>query len=98
LQCITGSADQNQNTSTAKLAERAHEILKWKNEVERALEAMTEEIRLLEEQQYRASNSKSVLGIARSISSECIARRAQREGHELARDNVEEELIKVADI
>ena len=95
LECISASADKNQHSSTVKLSERAHEILRWKTEVERAIEAMVEEINNLEQQQKRANNSKSVLGMIKSISSECMARRAQREGHELARDNVEEELIKV---
>jgi len=96
LECIAASADKNQQTNTERLATRTHELLRWKNEVERSLEAMMEELSLLEAQRRRAYQAKAALGLIRSISSECMGRRAMREGHDLARDKVEEELVKEA--
>lgn len=78
------------------MAERTNEVFKWKEEIKRAIEAMTEEIGLLEMQRKRLSQAKNVLSLVRSISSECLACRALRQGHDLTRDNPEEELIKVS--
>ncbi|KAL1139824.1 hypothetical protein AAG570_006801 [Ranatra chinensis] len=96
LESISKSADQNQWKSTKKLAERTHEIFRWKTEVERAIDAITEECKMLESERRRTSQARSVLGIVRSISNECMSRRGMREGYELARDKIEEELIKEA--
>ncbi|KAK9507778.1 hypothetical protein O3M35_007557 [Rhynocoris fuscipes] len=96
LKCTANLADKVQTENTRRLAERSNELLRWKGEVERSIQAMTEEIRLLEMQRRRTKQAKTVLGLVYSISSECLARRAMREGYDLARDATEEELIKEA--
>ncbi|KAF6208212.1 hypothetical protein GE061_016664 [Apolygus lucorum] len=94
LECISAAADKAQYLNTQRLAERDHEILRWKTEVEHAIVAMTEEIKLLTQKRVQARQAGAVLTIISNIASECMARRALREGHDLQRDKVEEELIK----
>ncbi|XP_073989436.1 tektin A isoform X2 [Rhodnius prolixus] len=96
LKFTAENADKVQFSNTKRLAERTNEVFKWKEEIKRAIEAMTEEIGLLEMQRKRLSQAKNVLSLVRSISSECLACRALRQGHDLTRDNPEEELIKEA--
>ncbi|XP_022185887.2 tektin-4 isoform X2 [Nilaparvata lugens] len=90
------SSDKMQQQNTVELGRRAHDIHRWKTELERALEDMTLELELLESQRRRAKQAKAVLGVVRSISAECLSRRALRMEEDLVRDAVEEELIKEA--
>ncbi|XP_014250312.1 tektin-4 [Cimex lectularius] len=94
LACIAATADKNQYLNTVRIGERTHEILRWKNEVEREIYAFIEEVKLLEQKRRQARQAGGVLELVRSISSECLERRACRDGHDLMRDTVEEELIK----
>lgn len=89
------SADKAQHNSTVRLGESAYDIHRWKLEVERALQDMMVELDLLESQRRRAKLAKQVLGVVKSINSECLKRRTLRMEPDLVRDAVEEELIKV---
>lgn len=62
METIAAAADKNQHNNTLRLGQRAHEILRWKTELERAIEEMILEIDLLEEQRRRARQSKTALG------------------------------------
>lgn len=95
LECISAAADKAQHLNTQRLAERDHEILRWKTEVEHAIVAMTEEIKLLTHKRVQARQAGASLAIVSNIASECMGRRALREGYDLQRDKVEEELVKV---
>lgn len=44
MECISLSADKIQYINSERTQERLHELVKWKTEVERALQDMTEEI------------------------------------------------------
>lgn len=74
---------------------RAGDVFRWKNELERALTMMTEEIDLLEVEYRRVKASLSVLTIPESIAGEFLQLRSTRLEPDLVRDEVDDELIKV---
>lgn len=79
METIAAAADKNQHNNTLRLGQRAHEILRWKTELERAIEEMILEIDLLEEQRRRARQSKTALG--QDILKFLIARQSQHIQH-----------------
>lgn len=63
--------DRNQCDNTKRLQNRSRDIDDWKEALERAIRAMTEEICTMEEQRRRLKQSLNVLQIPNSIASEC---------------------------
>lgn len=59
--------DQTQADSTKRLEMRSAEINKWKNTLERAINAMADEISTLEEQRVRLKQSLAVLRTPQAI-------------------------------
>ncbi|XP_067008025.2 tektin-4 [Anabrus simplex] len=94
IEMTSASTDKCQADSTNRLRQRAHEVYHWKNELERAINAMADEINLLELQRQRLKTSMGVLRIPESIAGECLERRTGRLEPDLVRDQPEEELIK----
>lgn len=86
--------DHNQCDNTKRLQNRARDIDDWKQCLERAIRAMTDEICTLEEQRRRLKQAMNVLQMPESIVSECLQTRTRRPDQELVRDEPEEELIK----
>ncbi|CRK99861.1 CLUMA_CG013164, isoform A [Clunio marinus] len=86
--------DHNQSDNTKRLQIRSKDIDDWKQCLERAIRAMTDEICTLEEQRRRLKQAMNVLQMPESIVSECLATRTRRPESELVRDEPEEQLIK----
>lgn len=86
--------DHNQSDNTKRLQNRSKDIDDWKQCLERAIRAMTDEICTLEEQRRRLKQAMNVLQMPESIVSECLETRTRRPEPELVRDEPEEELIK----
>jgi len=87
--------DKKQNDNTRRLSQRAHDVHRWKVELEHAIRAMNDEINTLEVQRQRLKTAVAVLCMPESIAGECLARRTARLERDLVRDKAEEELIKV---
>ncbi|CAO1358227.1 unnamed protein product [Diamesa tonsa] len=86
--------DRNQSDNTKRLQNRSREIDDWKETLQRAIRAMTDEICTMEEQRRRLKQAMNVLQMPESIASECLQTRTSRPEPELIRDEPEEELIK----
>jgi tektin-4 len=86
--------EHNQSDNTKRLQNRARDIDDWKQCLERAIRAMTDEICTMEEQRRRLKQAMNVLQMPESIASECLETRTRRPDPELVRDEPEEELIK----
>lgn len=84
----------NQSDNTKRLQNRSRDIDDWKQCLEQAIRAMTDEICTLEEQRRRLKQAMNVLQIPESIASECLRTRTRRPDQELVRDEPEEQLIK----
>ncbi|CAG9797111.1 unnamed protein product [Chironomus riparius] len=86
--------EHNQSDNSKRLQNRARDIDDWKQCLERAIRAMTDEICTLEEQRRRLKQAMNVLQMPESIVTECIETRTRRPDNEIVRDEPEEELIK----
>ena len=86
--------EHNQSDNTKRLQNRARDIDDWKQCLERAIRAMTDEICTLEEQRRRLKQAMNVLQMPESIVTECLETRTRRPDNEIVRDEPEEELIK----
>lgn len=86
--------DHNQSLNTKRLQNRSKDIDDWKQCLERAIRAMTDEISTMEEQRRRLKQAMNVLQMPESIVSECLSTRTRRPEPEIIRDEPEEELIK----
>lgn len=86
--------EHNQSDNTKRLQNRARDIDDWKQCLERAIRAMTDEICTLEEQRRRLKQAMNVLQMPESIVTECLETRTRRPDSEIVRDEPEEELIK----
>ncbi|XP_046414254.1 tektin-4 [Neodiprion fabricii] len=94
IQRVFKESDSQQQENKERLMTRAGEVFKWKSELERELQSMTEEIDLLEVEYRRVRASLSVLTIPESIAGEFLQLRATRLEPDLVRDDVDAELIK----
>jgi len=81
--------------TTEHLKTRANVVYRWKAELEHAIAAIAEEMKLLEVERRRVQRSLSILIIPVSIASEFLQLRSSRLDSDLVRDNVEEQLTKV---
>jgi tektin-4 len=86
--------EHNQSDNTKRLQNRSRDIDDWKQSLERAIRAMTDEICTMEEQRRRLKQAMNVLQMPESIVSECLQTRTRRPDNEIVRDEPEEELIK----
>ncbi|XP_070495197.1 tektin-4 [Chironomus tepperi] len=86
--------EHNQSDNSKRLQNRARDIDDWKQCLERAIRAMTDEICTLEEQRRRLKQAMNVLQMPESIVTECLETRTRRPDNEIVRDEPEEELIK----
>ncbi|XP_069675071.1 tektin-4 isoform X2 [Periplaneta americana] len=96
-QCANFTAtdtDKKQSDNTLRLSQRAHEVHRWKVELEHAINAMADEINTLALQRQRLRTAMGVLRMPESIAGECLDRRTGRLEPDLVRDKAEEELIK----
>lgn len=87
--------DATQLETTDLLKTRANLVHRYKTDLEYAIVAITEEIRLLEAERRRVQQSLSVLMIPISIAGEFLQLRCSRLESDLVRDEVEEQLVKV---
>ncbi|XP_011149326.1 tektin-4 [Harpegnathos saltator] len=96
-QCVEQSykaVDKAQLKATDHLKTRAKLVYRHKTELEHAISAITEEIRLVEAERRRVHQSLSVLTIPTSIAGEFLQLRCSRLESDLVRDDVEEQLVK----
>ncbi|KAL6440469.1 hypothetical protein ACFW04_003176 [Cataglyphis niger] len=88
------AADKTQLETTEHLKTRANVVYHWKAELEHAIDANVEEIKLLEAERRRIQRSLLILTIPESIANEFLQLRSFRLESDLVRDNVEEQLTK----
>ncbi|CAG9568757.1 unnamed protein product [Danaus chrysippus] len=80
--------------SNKKLHKRIKDLSKWKKEVEKTLDAMTEEINTLDNDRAKLKGACRILMMPEAISRECLELRTNRYEPDLVRDDAEQELIK----
>lgn len=88
----------SQYTNTRRINQRHMEIYKWKCELKRAIDALVDEICMLEKQRQRIKRATHCLEMPESIARECIEVRTSRSRPELVRDDVEVELLREVDL
>lgn len=88
--------DNAQLETTDQLKTRANLVYRHKTQLEHAITAITEEIRLLEAERRRVQQSLLVLTTPTSIAGEFLQLRCSRLESDLVRDDVEEQLVKVS--
>lgn len=86
--------DNKFNDSTKKLDKRVKVLSYWKKEVEKALNAITEEIDTLDKDRAKLKGACRILMMPEAISRECLELRTSRYEPDLVRDEAEQELIK----
>ncbi|CAH4029673.1 tektin-2-like [Pieris brassicae] len=86
--------DNKLNDSNNKLDKRVKVLSHWKKEVEKALNAMTDEIDTLDEDRAKLKGACRILMMPEAISRECLELRTGRYEPDLVRDEAEQELIK----
>lgn len=67
---IEAASDKNQKDNTKRLQSRARDVDKWKETLQRAIHAMSEEVSTMEEQRRRLKQSLSVLRVPEAIGKE----------------------------
>ncbi|KAL0121829.1 hypothetical protein PUN28_006945 [Cardiocondyla obscurior] len=96
-QCVDqafAAANKVQPETTDLLKTRANVVYHWKAKLEHTINAIAEEMELLEADRRRVQRSLSVLIIPISIASDFLQLRSARLDADLVRDNVEEQLTK----
>ncbi|XP_032664220.1 tektin-4 isoform X1 [Odontomachus brunneus] len=96
-ECVEQSykaVDNAQLEATDQLKTRANLVHRHKTQLEHAITAITEEIRLLETERRRVQQSLLVLTTPTSIAGEFLQLRCSRLESDLVRDDVEEQLVK----
>ncbi|XP_072125173.1 tektin-4 [Mobula birostris] len=87
-----------QANSTKRLGERLQDIFFWKSELTREIEDLLAETELLLEKQRRLEVALDATEVAMFISTDNLQNRARRQGPDLVKDAVEDELLKEADL
>ncbi|XP_072946404.1 tektin-4-like [Epargyreus clarus] len=82
-------SDTNRN-----LDKRIKDLSYWKQEVEKTLHAITEEIDTLDQDRARLKGACRILMMPEAISRECLELRTNRYEPDLVRDEAEQELVK----
>lgn len=86
--------DKKLNDSNSELDKRIKECEDWKAKVEKTLEAITDEIKILDENRARLKGACRILMLPEAISRECLELRTQRYEPDLVRDDAEQELMR----
>ncbi|XP_051877009.1 tektin-4 [Pristis pectinata] len=84
--------------STKRLGERLQDIFFWKSELKREIEDLLAETELLLEKQRRLEIALDATEIAMFISTDNLQNRERRQGPDLVKDAVEDELLKEVDL
>ncbi|XP_067859569.1 tektin-4 [Heptranchias perlo] len=84
--------------STKRLGERLQDIFFWKSELKREIEDLLAETELLLQQKRRLEIALDANEIALFISTDNLQNRERRQGPDLVKDRVEEELLKEVDL
>uniref|UniRef100_A0A4W3I4N9 Tektin n=1 Tax=Callorhinchus milii TaxID=7868 RepID=A0A4W3I4N9_CALMI len=95
---ISDTEKRTQDTqaeSTKRLGERLQDIFFWKSELKREIEDLTAETELLREQKRRLEVALDANEIAFFITNDNLENRERRQGPDLVKDEVEDELIRV---
>uniref|UniRef100_UPI00398E3B61 tektin-4 n=1 Tax=Pristiophorus japonicus TaxID=55135 RepID=UPI00398E3B61 len=87
-----------QANSTKKLGERLQDIFFWKSELKREIEDMLAETELLLQQKRRLEIALDATEIALFISTDNLQNRERRQGPDLVKDRVEDELLREVDL
>ncbi|XP_063630361.1 tektin-4-like [Cydia splendana] len=82
-----------QNNSNNSLKKRAKDLSSWKNKVQDAEHAISEEINILDEYRARLKGACRILMMPEAIAKECLELRTFRYEPDLVRDDAEQELI-----
>eukprot|EP00061_Rhincodon_typus_P010719 g35230.t1 len=83
---------ETQATSTKKLGERLQDTFFWKSELKREIEDLLAETELLLQQKRRLEIALDATEIAMFISTDNLQNRERRQGPDLVKDRVEDEL------
>ncbi|CAH2237982.1 jg7836 [Pararge aegeria aegeria] len=86
--------DKKHNDSNKTLNSRIKDLSYWKEQVQLAVEGITEELRNLDENRERLKGACRILMLPEAISRECLELRTGRYEPDLVRDDAEQELIK----
>lgn len=89
-----GGVDKAQRDNNLRLSRKAKELFRWKTEVERACQSMSEEVEQMEIDRQRLKGASRVLMLPEAISQECLDLRSNRAVPDLVADLAEQELIK----
>ncbi|XP_041063084.1 tektin-4 [Carcharodon carcharias] len=87
-----------QATSTKKIGERLQDIFFWKSELKREIEDLLAETELLLQQKRRLEIALDAVEIAMFVSTDNLQNRERRQGPDLVKDRVEDELLKEVDL
>lgn len=88
------SMDNKLNDTNQKLDKRVKDLYFWKKEVEKALNAITDELNILDDNRAKLKGACRILMMPEAISRECLELRTNRYEPDLVRDDAEQELIK----
>lgn len=88
------SLDNKESDSKRTLQKRVKDLSQWKKKVEKALQAMDDEIFKLDENRSKLKTASKILMMPEAISRECLELRTNRYEPDLVRDDAEQELIK----
>jgi tektin-4 len=86
--------ENKQGESDKNLEKRVKDLGHWKKEVEKAVDSITKEIEVLDEERARLKGASRILNLPEAISRECLELRTHRYEPDLVRDDTEQELIK----
>ncbi|XP_045762337.1 tektin-4-like [Maniola jurtina] len=86
--------DKKHDESNKKLNSRIKDLSYWKEQVQLALDRITEELAMLDENRARLKGACRILMLPEAISRECLELRTSRYEPDLVRDEAEQELIK----
>lgn len=86
--------DNQLDDTNKKLDKKVNDLSFWKKKVEKALNAITEELMTLDDSRSKLKSACKILMMPEAISRECLELRTSRYEPDLVRDDAEQELIK----
>lgn len=92
-----GLSNKLENTNV-KLGEKVKDLSRWKKKAQQAVEAISNELILLDENRTKLKSACKILMMPEAISRECLELRTNRLEPDLVRDDAEQELIKEVSI
>ncbi|XP_055991208.1 tektin-4 [Sorex fumeus] len=91
-------ARRTQDDSTRKVGARLQDMHSWKSELQRQVDELVSETRLLLAQKRRLERALDTSAVPFSIATDNLQRRERRQHPDLVRDSVEMELLKEAEL